>query len=67
MAEFLQLSTVDRLDALDAAANTSGLLPHLLEKDIWATWSLQHLFAGPDTDHSVFNLVEGLRRHPAPL
>ena len=25
------------------AANTSGLLPHLLEKDIWVVWSLRHL------------------------
>ena len=30
-----------------AAANTSGLLPHLLEKDIWVVWSLRHLLAGP--------------------
>ena len=36
------------------AANTSGLLPHLLEKDIWVVWSLRHLFAGPYADHLVF-------------
>lgn len=54
MAEFFQLSTAERLDALDAAANTSGLLPHLLEKDIWVVWSLRHLFAGPYADHLVF-------------
>ena len=54
MAEFFQLSTAERLDALDAAANTSGLLPHLLEKDIWVVWSLRHLFAGPYADHFVF-------------
>ena len=35
MAEFFELSAAERLDALDAAADTSGLLPHLLEKDIW--------------------------------
>lgn len=46
MAEFFQLSTAERLEALDLAANTSGLLPHLLEKDIWVVWSLRHLFAG---------------------
>ena len=51
MAEFFHLSTAERLDALDAAANTSGLLPHLLEKDIWVVWSLRHLFAGPYADH----------------
>ncbi len=54
MAEFFQLSTADRLDALNAAANTSGLLPHLLEKDIWVVWSLRHLFAGQYANHLVF-------------
>ena len=54
MAEFFQLSTAERLEALDLAANTSGLLPHLLEKDIWVVWSLRHLFAGPYADHLVF-------------
>ncbi len=54
MAEFFQLSTTERLDALNAAADTSGLLPHLLEKDIWVVWSLQHLFAGPYAEHLVF-------------
>ena len=54
MAEFFQLSTAERLDALNAAADTSGLLPHLLEKDIWVVWSLQHLFAGSYAEHLVF-------------
>ena len=54
MAEFFQLSTAERLEALNLAANTSGLLPHLLEKDIWVVWSLRHLFAGPYADHLVF-------------
>lgn len=54
MAEFFQLSTAERLEALNTAANTSGLLPHLLEKDIWVVWSLQHLFAGPYAQHLVF-------------
>lgn len=54
MAEFFQLSVAERLDALNAAADTSGLLPHLLEKDIWVVWSLQHLFAGPYAEHLVF-------------
>jgi len=35
MADFFGLSTEERLEALNAAANTSGLAPHLLEKDIW--------------------------------
>lgn len=54
MAEFFQLSTAERMDALNAAADTSGLLPHLLEKDVWVVWSLQHLFAGPYAEHLVF-------------
>jgi hypothetical protein len=54
MTEFFQLSAAERLDALNAAANTSGLLPHLLEKDIWVVWSLRHLFAGPYAEHLVF-------------
>ena len=54
MTEFFQLSTTERLDALNAAANASGLLPHLLEKDIWVVWSLRHLFAGPYAEHLVF-------------
>ena len=54
MAEFFQLSTAERLEALDSEANTSGLLPHLLEKDIWVVWSLRHVFAGPYADHLVF-------------
>jgi hypothetical protein len=54
MADFFQLPTAERLEALNAAADTSGLLPHLLEKDIWVVWSLQHLFAGPYAEHLVF-------------
>src|ERR1700692_4985259 len=54
MDEFFQLSTAERLEALDLAANTSGLLPHLLEKDIWVVWSLRHLFTGPYAEHLFF-------------
>ena len=49
MAEFFQLSTAERLEALDLAANTLGFLPHRLEKDIWVVWSLRHLFAAPNS------------------
>ena len=56
MTEFFHLSTAERLEALDVAADTSGRLPHLLEKDIWVVWSLQHLFAGPYAEHLVFKL-----------
>lgn len=54
MAEFFHLSPVERLEALNTAANTSGIPPHLLEKDIWVVWSLQHLFTGPYAQHLVF-------------
>lgn len=54
MAEFFQLSDADRLEALNRAADTSGRLPHLLEKDIWVVWSLQHLFSGPYSENLVF-------------
>ncbi|MFN0305073.1 MAG: nucleotidyl transferase AbiEii/AbiGii toxin family protein [Burkholderiales bacterium] len=54
MAEFCRLSRSERLDALNAAADTSGLPPHLLEKDVWVVWSLRHLFAGPYAEHLVF-------------
>ncbi|UUZ77757.1 hypothetical protein LP414_12325 [Polaromonas sp. P1(28)-13] len=54
MAEFFQLSTAERLEALNTAANTSGIPPHLSEKDIWVVWSLRHLFTGPYVQHLVF-------------
>ena len=54
MAEFVQLSSAERLAALEQAANTSGRPPHLLEKDVWVVWSLQQLFGGPHATHLVF-------------
>jgi hypothetical protein len=54
VADFFQLSAAERREALDTAANASGLLPHLLEKDIWVVWSLRHLFVGPYANHLVF-------------
>jgi hypothetical protein len=54
MSEFFHLSADERLDALNAAADASGLPPHLLEKDIWVVWALRHLFSGPYAEHLVF-------------
>ena len=54
MADYFRLSTAERLEALDLAADNSGRPLHLLEKDIWVVWSLQHLFAGTYADHLVF-------------
>lgn len=54
MPEFFQLSLAERLDALNVAADASGLPPHLLEKDIWVVWALRHLFSGVYAEHLVF-------------
>lgn len=47
MAEFFELSHAERLEALNVAADASGIPPHLLEEDIRVVWSLRHLFTGP--------------------
>jgi len=55
MAEvFFHLSANDRRDALEVAASVSGRPVHLLEKDVWAVWSLATLFASPFAEHLVF-------------
>ncbi|MFM9967288.1 MAG: nucleotidyl transferase AbiEii/AbiGii toxin family protein [Burkholderiales bacterium] len=54
MPEFFQLSAAERLDALNAVADISGLPPHLLEKDIWVVWSLHQIFTCPYANHLVF-------------
>ena len=54
MAEFFTLPPAERLEALNTAASASGRQPHLLEKDIWVVWALQHLFSGPHAAHLVF-------------
>lgn len=54
MPDFFQLTVDERLDALNVAADASGLPPHLLEKDIWVVWALRHLFSGPYAEQLVF-------------
>jgi hypothetical protein len=54
MVEFFQLSPAERLEALNTAADQSGVPPHLLEKDVWVVWALQHLFGGQHAEHLVF-------------
>ena len=45
MAEaFLRLSKEDRSAILNDAATKIGLAAHVLEKDVWVSWSLQQLF-----------------------
>lgn len=54
MTDFFQLTPADQLEAINVAADASGIPPHLLEKDIWVVWALQHVFAGPHAAHLVF-------------
>jgi len=41
---YFQLSTGDKRDLLEMAAERSGRPPHLLEKDVWIVWALSVLF-----------------------
>lgn len=54
MPEFFALSRTDQREALLIAAEGSARPLHLLEKDVWVVWILQHLFAGPHARHLVF-------------
>lgn len=54
MPDFFSLSRDDQREALLAAADQSGRPVHLLEKDVWVVWALQHLFTGPQAPHLVF-------------
>lgn len=54
MPELFALSRADQREALLAAAEHSGRPLHLLEKDVWVVWALQHLFGGPHAQHLVF-------------
>lgn len=54
MRDFFALSREDQREALLVAAERSGRPLHLLEKDIWVVWALNHLFSGPHAQHLVF-------------
>lgn len=54
MPDFFALSREDQREALLAAAERAGRPAHLLEKDIWVVWALEHLFGGPHAAHLVF-------------
>jgi hypothetical protein len=54
VADFFQLTVDGRREALEVAAAASGRPIHLLEKDIWVVWALNHLFGSPFADHLVF-------------
>jgi hypothetical protein len=51
---FLNLSNVEREEALGVAASNSGRPAHLLEKDVWVVWCLSALFTSPLGEHLVF-------------
>ena len=38
---YFELSTEDKIDALEAAASALGRPADLLEKDIWVVWALE--------------------------
>jgi hypothetical protein len=52
--DFFGLSREDQREALLVAAERSGRPLHLVEKDVWVVWALNHLFAGPHAKHLVF-------------
>ena len=54
MPDFFELSRADQREALLTAAERAGRPAHLLEKDIWVVWALEHLFGGPHAAHLVF-------------
>ncbi len=51
---FLSLETQEQRKILQAAADRSGRLPAILEKDIWLCWVLQVLFSIPDHHPMAF-------------
>lgn len=54
MPDFFELTRADQREALLVAAERAGRPAHLLEKDIWVVWALEHLFGGPHAHHLVF-------------
>jgi predicted nucleotidyltransferase component of viral defense system len=57
---FLELEPADQESALLVAAERSGRAPHLLEKDVWAVWTLNALFRSKFGRHLVFKRVTSL-------
>lgn len=51
---FFRLSTHDRREVLNVAADRSGRPAHLLEKDVWVVWTLQTLYGSALGEHLVF-------------
>ncbi len=51
---FLSMETQEQSEILRTAADKSGRLPAILEKDIWLCWVLQVLFSIPDRHPMAF-------------
>lgn len=66
--EFLRLSSADQQEVINAAAPKLGILPAVVEKDVWVCFVLDALFAipgrrpmvfkGGTSLSKVFNLIE---------
>lgn len=55
MAEvWFDLSSTDRGDVLDLAADQTGRAVHLLEKDIWVVWVLSAIYGSDLADDVTF-------------
>jgi hypothetical protein len=51
---FLGLPPEERADILKASEAQCGLIPHILEKDVWVCWSLDTLFKMPNSNPMAF-------------
>jgi hypothetical protein len=49
-----ELTEADREAAFSFASSKLGLPAHVIEKDVWVVWSLQQVFASPDSGSLTF-------------
>jgi predicted nucleotidyltransferase component of viral defense system len=52
--EFLKLSSAEQQEVINAAAPILGILPAVVEKDVWVCSTLDALFSIPDRRPMVF-------------
>ena len=60
--EFLRLSAEVQQEVINAAASKLGMLPAVLEKDVWVCYVLKILYAMPDRRPMVFIWWQNLVR-----
>ena len=68
LANFLDLEPLAQAEIIEFGARQLGRDPHVIEKDIWVCWALEHLFTMPDalpmafkggtSLSKVFNLID---------